>query len=738
MKGKIFRESDNLFQDQAKVLFDFYKQKAEQIVGEEERLEKMIAVNKQAVEQLETEKKSYALYKTIGFVLFFTLIGLVYGFIYMGKEKKAGQQISDLEAQNAEYEKQHKNIFRDYKMSKMGVVYVPIASQIGFENKSFLLDHTQSVPKEEFRLQIVKQSELLTDKINELEELSGKAPLVEDSTETEKIDTDQYSRSIQKVTYHDYFGKLDRNLRTSAYCLRDLDVESISLPVIYPDSTYARDLSAFATTETESAPVVEPFDTKAYDEDVKKFNSINELRRSLSRRSEQFEDVLKRVMVNMANSVQTVTSMKVSSSNKLVDYSNNLLFRILKSSYNHYSATLEAEEIGRIGQEDFDYSHCIENYKPFQLKESSRVRFDLHAGTWVAEDGSRTNFPFGISQIQEEIVAPIVQNLMQETRLERMKIYNSIKDQKLRYTTEWHRDSESFYRSNREASDNLINLMRASMREFIAAKNTLMALEKTNRDMAMNQSLDATTVAATENDAEVLAAYETQSKQFEKVQCDFEDYMDRLKDEIDERAKEFGHIEYYDASLRDGSSRDLSVAASEVGQLDDRRRPLASVNPLYAKQSVMPPMPDAEELVHEHMSINLNAMAMNALQDLEDAPDEKEEEARIEAEPVAQEARESDYHYEVVGTKEDDYSVEAINPGDMDDLEQVAEPTEEWQDEPVEPEVGGEEESQEDDLLEVDESMDELEQKFGEKYWEQMGEEGNPDTEEMNDESDKK
>ena len=43
MKGKIFPESNNIFQDQAKILFNYYQQMAEKIVQEEERIEKEIA-----------------------------------------------------------------------------------------------------------------------------------------------------------------------------------------------------------------------------------------------------------------------------------------------------------------------------------------------------------------------------------------------------------------------------------------------------------------------------------------------------------------------------------------------------------------------------------------------------------------------------------------------------------------------------------------------------------------------
>ena len=36
MKGKVFSSSQDLYQDQAKILFDFYKDAAEKIVSQEE------------------------------------------------------------------------------------------------------------------------------------------------------------------------------------------------------------------------------------------------------------------------------------------------------------------------------------------------------------------------------------------------------------------------------------------------------------------------------------------------------------------------------------------------------------------------------------------------------------------------------------------------------------------------------------------------------------------------------
>ena len=46
MKGKVFASSDNIYQDQAKILFNYYQQAAEKIVREEERIEAFVAEHK--------------------------------------------------------------------------------------------------------------------------------------------------------------------------------------------------------------------------------------------------------------------------------------------------------------------------------------------------------------------------------------------------------------------------------------------------------------------------------------------------------------------------------------------------------------------------------------------------------------------------------------------------------------------------------------------------------------------
>jgi hypothetical protein len=67
------------------------------------------------------------------------------------------------------------------------------------------------------------------------------------------------------------------------------------------------------------------------------------------------------------------------------------------------------------------------------------------------------------------------------------------------------------------------------------------------------------------------------------------------------------------------------VAASEIHDLDERRKPLAMVNPLFAKTSELPPVPNIEDITFEHISLNLPNIAKNALENL-NANDELEQE----------------------------------------------------------------------------------------------------------------
>ena len=627
MKGKVFASSDNIYQDQAKILFNYYQQAAEKIVREEERIEGEI-------EKLKAERAAVELQMS---KLWYWFLTIILFFVYFIKKKECQKNIENIDTRIKEFEKLHDEIFRDYKVTKLGVAYVPVANQVKYDDRSFIVDYTGTTPNSDVVLQVSRQNDLLVDTISRLEKQAEQAPIVESSNDIETIATEDYSTSIQEINQHDYLGGLERSLRTISFCMGDLETSSVSLPLIANNSSQLRFLREFATKDIpEGAPVINAFKGEKYDDSINMFQELNKLKDSLSTKTQQFEDVLKSLMVNMASSVQKISTLKVASVDKVVLESNKMLLNILKAPYNHYSPQLEYEEIERIKNENFDYSEDVQSYEPFKLRASSRVKFNLLTGMWTSEDGSITNMPFGVHQIHEEIVAPIVQNLMAETRIERLKIYNHIKDQKISYLNKWHQDTEAFYRANRAESADIINLMQESLREYVAAYNTLISLEKTMGSMkSSGGDLASTEVKIVDNSVDTVSAFELQSQQFQKAQNDFEEYMERLKEDIDRKAEKFGYVEYYDAKLRDGYSNEVAVATSEIHALDERRKSLAAVNPLFAKTSMLPPEPSVEDITYEQISINLPAVAQSALDELNSVSAPVAEEV---AEEVAKEA----------------------------------------------------------------------------------------------------
>lgn len=635
MKGKVFSSSQDLYQDQAKILFDFYKDAAERIVSQEEELEKEMGDLKKSLTLNAAGKKKAQtqMYVGIGVIVVGLVLILVIGMLSIAiavaglfwaiknfqSFKSNGKSITDVGTELKELENKYQQIFRDYKIEKMGVVYIPVASQVPFENKSFVIDHTGNSSMQNFELQLVNNQEALSKNLRELDELSSSAPLVEEGNDVEEISTKDFSASIPKVKFYDYFGRMDRNLRASAYYLSDLRTVSVGMPVISPDSPVIRYLNEYGTANPSGAPVLNVFDTAAYNSEIEKFNSLNEMRHSLSDQSEQFEDVLRRLISNVGFAVQTIAAAKVKSTSSLVENSNKLLYTILKTSYNHYSQKLEKDELEKIRQTNFNFRDTVENYTPFQLKESSRMRFDMKDYSWVAEDGSRTNLPYCISQIQEEIVAPIVQNLMAETRLKRLDIYNDIDNQKRDYLNQWHRETQDFYGRNRTSGDDLINIMRSNLTKFLAAQSTFERLDQMKARM-LHQMMDGDTQELEDNAENPQESnkrlFADQTQDFKKTQEDFKQYMKFLQGDINRLAQQYGFIEYFDASLRDRMAKDSLVANDNVALLDDRRRPLAGINPFYAFSSNIPPAPAVEDCVAEYMAIDVTKVASLSLQEI--------------------------------------------------------------------------------------------------------------------------
>jgi hypothetical protein len=210
-------------------------------------------------------------------------------------------------------------------------------------------------------------------------------------------------------------------------------------------------------------------------------------------------------------------------------------------------------------------------------------------------------------QIQEEVLSPVIQNLMAENRIERLKIYNNIKDQKIDYLNQWHRDTEDFYGRNRAESADLINRMRESYADYIRSFHTYKALQETQQAMNKTHSLDSAEVQELNKDAEVIAGFEVQAAQFNQKQLEFSDYMDRLKEDIEQKAAVFGYIPYYEATLRDQEYKDIAHAAEpeQMRELESRRKKLIAIGPYVAKFARLPPMPRVEQRLYDDFSIDL-------------------------------------------------------------------------------------------------------------------------------------
>jgi len=624
VQGKIFAESINLYQDQARILFNYYRKVAEKIVKEETDLEKSISLAESEIILAGKNRNKgiviTSVFPAVGIILAVIIgikagvltglcsggipaLGAIWGIVTIIKSVKSKKEN---ETRITGFKEAHRDIRRNYSVRKMGVVYVPVATKVPFEGKSFMVDHTGQVGGSNFKMSVVRKPEELLESLTTLEDAIKEVPLVEKTSETEEIDTSDYSTSIQHITLYDYMGTIDRQVRNVKYLLNDSDTVSISLPVVLPESGTAEFIREFTASDIGNKPVVPVFNVDNFREKLDSFYNLNDMRKSFEKSTSENQVVyFKKLIGRLAESVQILSKIKINSSSKIVDYANMILATVLKASFNQYSPALEAEEIERIRSASFDYQDSVDGYVPFSLKSSSRVKYDLFSTAWIAEDQSRTSIPFGMHQIHEEVLAPVIQNLMAENRVERLKIYNNIKDQKINYLNQWHRDTEDFYGRNRAEAADLINRMRESYADYVRCLNTYKALQETQTAMLKTRSLDSAEVQQQNKDAEVIAGFELQANQFRQKQEEFSEFVDRLKDNIDEKAAQFGYIPYYEATLRDREYRDMAQSADQLHELEPRRKKLLAVSPYVAKFAKLPPPPNVEQKMYDDFAIDL-------------------------------------------------------------------------------------------------------------------------------------
>ena len=606
MTGKIFNSSSNIYQDQAKILFDYYRAAAEEIVAAEMAEEKNKAdLIRQRDEMIEAAKKNKTI-SIVMFALFFLVITIIIGIVYYVKHKKCIEETERFERLIVECDERYKNIRREYRVDKIGVVYVPVATRVPFEDRSIVLDHTGVVKDTDFNLTILNQPEEFQSSVQQLSDMLNTLPVVEDNTMTETVNTSDYSTSIQNITLYDYMGNIDRQVRNISYLLGDNNNASVSIPVIDPNSANAHHLNEYSTTTPGSHNVVKVFDV-SFDDRLAKLASLNALKDQIKNTGDSdSNEYIKRLMRRLADSVQLLTKTKLSSQSKLINYTSSIFNLVLKAGYTQYSPALEADEIERMRPETiFDYRTAVNDYSPFAFKASSIVRYELFSNSWIAEDGSRTSMPFGMHQIDEEIFMPVIAALMEENKIERMKIYNGIDDQKRMYVDRWKAEVGNYFRDNRKTADELITHMRETYADYMNAYNMYQSLVKTSSAMKQSGSTDDSEVLETEAQAEMLAGFEAQASQCNQQQEAFAEFMDRINDSIDESTKQFEYIEYYEGSLRDSMAHETAVAFSDLQSLDNRRRSLVGISPYVADNAVLLPEPVINQEVFDSIQTDL-------------------------------------------------------------------------------------------------------------------------------------
>lgn len=644
MQGKLYQDSSSIYEDEARILFDYFSQAADRIIEEENKATARIEEAKDSLNRAFQDGKKKKIRNTILFIL--ALIGAA-SLFYIGEAKpsyivaglafifffmllssifSSKAKIAEERAKVKESEEAFSVIRRNYRVDKLGVAYVPVAKKIPFGSQSITVDLSGAVQDENFELISINEPDKFENDVNAFKKTLSSVPLVEGSRIASNVDTADFSPSMQEVPIYDYLSSISNGISTIETDLKNVDKKSVSIPVIVPGSETMDFLSKCGTTEPEDYPVVNVFDSSSVEP---KLNVLLDIYNQRKNTSTGDEKALENLISLIGISAQTIVGSKMNCSAAILEYNNGIFANVLKSPYRNYSPKLEAETIEEIKSMNFNFVDMAETYRPFKFKESSLMKFDLYSGSWIDETGGRTSMPFGLHQIQEEIFMPIVNNLMEENRIERRKIYERIQTQKLEYLNKWHTETQDFYGRNRDTSDTLKSNIIEALSSYNSSYATWKAIKDTISKMDEQQSLLGGKI---ENDnttaSSMIIAAEQANNNFKALEEEFDAYMERLQDDIDEKADKFGRVTYYEAYLYASEAQKAAVAAGNVSSFDSRKLKLAKASPYLAEYGTLPPQPSVDDEVYVIMDKNLASEASDLLNKLHE--DESNESENVE------------------------------------------------------------------------------------------------------------
>jgi len=621
--GKVFLDVANNAEAKAKVVFDYYKKAAEKIIAEEDFIDGKIAGLSAQIQQLqnniatemasmEANLKSKGVWKIVCFTII--LACLIFPLVMFFNYKKAVEgnqrnieilknEISKRMAEIAKLQEDRRNIRRSYKVHKLKVVNVPIAKRVPYKDKSMLLDLTNSFENTKLSFSFLRHPEEFSKSIDKIEQSVNAIPVVESTDDTEAVDTSDYSLSMQEIKMNDFVGNMDRTLRDISYELGEKDTTNITIPIIPPKSEYASFIDDVTTTEQKD--VVDVFDSSDVDSAANQLNVLNYQKQELEkdRSSDEYVRYLENLMTQTADVVQNVLQQKNVNSLSLVEYYNNTFARVLSSSFNHYSTKLEGEEIERLKEATFDFKDANE-YQYFNLRDSSRVKFDLFNNVFVTEDDTPEKNVFSIHQVNDDIIMPVIRNLLRENRVKRLDIYNDTLKEKRDYVQRWNEEVQDFYGRNRTELQRLTTEAEKEMKQFRTDIGVMTQLVSALNNMGSKGGMVENGKSVKQ---EELVAYNEFINEMTRTQEALDAYMDRLKDDIEATTDRFNYIEYYDTSLVDEDAQNVakSMAFENLQTLEDRRKDLIKISPYVATYATLPPKLSTEESLYESVAEDL-------------------------------------------------------------------------------------------------------------------------------------
>lgn len=664
-EGKIFLDVANNAEAKAKVVFDYYKKAAEKIIAEEDAIDTKTAGLNAEIKKLEeniasetsqmaANEKSKGIWKIVclTIILDILIFPLVKFFSYKNAVEQNqnniesyNKEIADKKVAIAKLAEDRKNIRRSYKVHKLKVVNVPIAKRVPYKDKSMLLDLTNSFENTKLSFSFLRHPEEFSKSINKIEQSVNAIPVVESTNDIETIDTSDYSLSMQEIKMNDFVGNMDRTLRDISYELGEKDTTNISIPIIPPKSNYASFIDDVTTTEQKD--VINVFDSADVDAAANQLNVLNRQKQELEkdRSSDEYVHYLENLMTQTADVVQNVLQQKNANSLSLVEYYNNTFARVLSSSFNHYSTKLEGEEIERLKEATFDFKDT-NDYEYFNLRDSSRVRFDLFNNVFVTEDDAPEKNVFSIHQVNDEIIMPVIRNLLRENRVKRLDIYHDTLKEKRDYVQRWNEEVQDFYGRNRTELLRLTTECEKEMTQFRTDIGVMTQLVSALSKMGTNGGMVENGNSIKQ---EELVAYNQFINEMTKTQETLDEYMDRLRDDIDQTTDRFNYIEYYDSSLVDADAQHVakSMEFENLQTLEDRRKDLIKISPYVATYASLPPKLSTEESLYEAVAEDLPNYAREKI------AESREFEENLINEASEEESSEEDFFEEIDFTNQE-------------------------------------------------------------------------------------